>query len=45
MNSPIHFNIFFTVIGTQLRTDMVEFWFLMQIALIFGLPASYPINW
>ena len=24
---------------------MVEFWFMMQIAMMFGFMTSYPVNW
>jgi len=32
-------------IGTQLKTDTIEFWFMMQIAMIFGFITSYPVSW
>jgi hypothetical protein len=32
-------------IGTTLRTDTVEFWFMMQIAMMFGFATAYPVNW
>ena len=40
-----YFIIFQTVIGTKLKTNTVEFWFMMQIAMIFGFLTSYPVNW
>jgi branched-subunit amino acid transport protein len=40
-----YFNIFRRGFGTELRTDSVEFWFMMQIAMMFGLVTSYPVNW
>jgi hypothetical protein len=40
-----YFFIFSTLIGVRLRTDMVEFWFMMQIAMIFGFASAYPVNW
>ncbi|HZP99847.1 MAG TPA: DUF4396 domain-containing protein [Reyranella sp.] len=40
-----HFAIFRDRLGTALRTDTVEFWFMMQVAMIFGFLTSYPVNW
>ena len=40
-----YFYLFRTLIGTPLRTDMVEFWFMMQIAMICGFFSAYPVNW
>ena len=40
-----YFNIFRRGFGTELRTDSVEFWFMMQIAMTFGFVTSYPVNW
>jgi Domain of unknown function (DUF4396) len=40
-----YFIIFRRGFGTQLKTNTVEFWFMMQIAMIFGFITSYPINW
>ena len=40
-----YFYLFRELIGVQLRTDMVEFWFMMQIAMVFGFLTSYPVNW
>jgi len=40
-----HFWIFAVLLGTELRTDSVEFWFMMQIAMLFGFATSYPVNW
>jgi hypothetical protein len=40
-----HLYLFRTVLGTELRTDMAEFWFMMQIAMVCGFLTSYPINW
>ena len=40
-----YFYIFRNVIGVTLRADMVEFWFMMQIAMIFGFLTAYPVNW
>jgi hypothetical protein len=40
-----YFTIFHGVLGVELRTDTVEFWFVMQIAMIFGFLTAYPVNW
>ena len=40
-----YFFVFQTVIGTKLETDTVEFWFMMQIAMLFGFLTAYPVNW
>jgi hypothetical protein len=40
-----YFYIFRIAIGAELRTDTVEFWFMMQIAMIFGFLTAYPVNW
>jgi Domain of unknown function (DUF4396) len=40
-----NFYIFRTLIGVRLLTDMVEFWFMMQIAMICGFLTAYPVNW
>lgn len=40
-----YFYLFRVLVGVPLRTDMVEFWFMMQIAMIFGFMTSYPVNW
>ena len=40
-----YFYIFRSVIGVTLRVDTVEFWFMMQIAMIFGFLTAYPVNW
>jgi hypothetical protein len=39
-----HFGIFPHALGAKLRTDSVEFWFMMQIAMLFGFGTSYPVN-
>jgi hypothetical protein len=28
-----------------LTPNMPEFWFMMQIAMLFGFATSYPLNW
>lgn len=40
-----HFIIFGAVYHARLRTESFEFWFMMQIAMIFGFMTSYPVNW
>ena len=40
-----YFYVFRVLLRTQLRTDMVEFWFMMQIAMICGFLTAYPVNW
>ena len=40
-----YFYLFRALIGAPLSTNMVEFWFMMQIAMIFGFATSYPVNW
>ncbi len=40
-----YFIIFRRSFGTRLETDTVEFWFMMQIAMVFGFITSYPMNW
>lgn len=40
-----YFVIFRKLIGTRLETNSVEFWFMMQISMIFGFITSYPANW
>jgi hypothetical protein len=37
--------IFQHVLGTRLEVDSPEFWFMMQIAMLFGFLTSYPANW
>jgi branched-subunit amino acid transport protein len=39
------FVIFRKALGAALETDTVEFWFMMQIAMICGFATSYPVNW
>lgn len=40
-----HFYIFRSVLGAALPVNSVEFWFMMQIAMLFGFATSYPVNW
>jgi len=34
-----------TVLHARLDVDSPEFWFMMQIAVLAGFLASYPVNW
>ncbi len=40
-----YFAIFEAGLGVRLQTDMVEFWFMMQIAMHTGFLTAYPVNW
>ena len=40
-----HFWLFPVVIGQELATNTVEFWFMMQIAMLCGFMTAYPVNW
>ncbi len=40
-----YFYIFRTVLGATLHVNSPEFWFMMQIAMLFGFATSYPMNW
>ncbi|MCB1885943.1 MAG: DUF4396 domain-containing protein [Geminicoccaceae bacterium] len=40
-----HFYIFARVLNARLEVDTPEFWFMMQIAMLFGFVTSYPVNW
>ncbi len=40
-----YFYIFRHVFAAELKVNRVEFWFMMQIAMLFGLLTSYPVNW
>ncbi|HTW29714.1 MAG TPA: DUF4396 domain-containing protein [Acetobacteraceae bacterium] len=40
-----HFVFFAAWLGVALRTDTVEFWFMMQIAMLCGFATAYPVNW
>ncbi|WP_243634804.1 DUF4396 domain-containing protein [Roseicella frigidaeris] len=33
------------LLGVRLETNSVEFWFMMQLAMICGFVTSYPVNW
>ena len=38
------FWIFPHLIGAEIEVDSAEFWFAMQIAMIFGFITSFPVN-
>jgi hypothetical protein len=40
-----YFWIFGMLIGRKLQPDMVEFWFMMQVAMLVGFATAYPVNW
>ena len=40
-----HFYFFGVLIVTKLEVNGVEFWFMMQIAMLCGFATSYPVNW
>lgn len=40
-----YFAIFRSALGVRLATPSVEFWFMMQIAMICGFITAYPVNW
>lgn len=39
-----HFWIFASLLGTKLEVNSVEFWFMMQIAMVCGFMTAYPVN-
>ncbi len=39
------FWLFRSLLGVKLETPTVEFWFMMQIAMLCGFATSYPVNW
>ena len=39
------FLIFAYVWHHPIKPSMPEFWFMMQIAMLFGFATSYPVNW
>jgi hypothetical protein len=40
-----YFGIFRDGLGVELKVNTVEFWFMMQTAMLFGFLTSYPVNW
>jgi hypothetical protein len=39
------FVVFRTILHTEPEVDSVEFWFMMQIAMLIGFVTAYPVNW
>ena len=40
-----HFYLFATLLGIELRPGTLEFWCMMQIAMLGGFATAYPVNW
>jgi hypothetical protein len=40
-----NFYLFRTLLGAKLEVNHIEFWFMMQIAMLAGFITSYPVNW
>ncbi len=40
-----YFYLFRQLLGAELKVNSAEFWFMMQIAMLFGFMTSYPANW
>ena len=40
-----HFWIFGSLLGVTLQVNSFTFWFMMQIAMLFGFVTAYPVNW
>jgi hypothetical protein len=40
-----HFGLFTHGFHARLAADSVEFWFMMQIAMLCGFVTAYPVNW
>lgn len=40
-----HFYLFGSLLQARLHVASPEFWFMMQLAMIFGFVTSYPVNW
>ncbi len=40
-----YFYLFGDLLGVRLEANRVEFWFMMQIAMLCGFITSYPVNW
>ena len=39
------FYLFRHLLGVRLEVASVEFWFMMQLAMLAGFVTSYPVNW
>lgn len=35
----------FVIFKRELPKDGIDFWFMMQIAMLFGFMTAYPVNW
>jgi hypothetical protein len=35
----------FVLLGHELPKDAPEYWFMMQVAMLFGFATSYPVTW
>jgi len=40
-----YFYLFGSLLGVKLEPNRIEFWFMMQLAMICGFLTSYPVNW
>ncbi len=40
-----YFYLFGDLMGTKLEVTSVEFWFMMQLAMLTGFVTAYPANW
>jgi hypothetical protein len=40
-----NFYLFRHLFGAALDVASVEFWFMMQIAMLAGFVTAYPVNW
>jgi hypothetical protein len=40
-----YFWIYREGLGVELKVNTVEFWFMMQIAMLCGFVTAYPVNW
>ncbi|WP_428390394.1 DUF4396 domain-containing protein [Lichenicoccus sp.] len=40
-----YFYLFGALLGVRLTANHVEFWFMMQIAMLCGFATAYPMNW
>lgn len=39
------FYLFGVIFRSNLAVNSTEFWFSMQLAMLFGFATSYPVNW
>jgi hypothetical protein len=40
-----NFVIFAQLLEAKLKVNTFEFWFMMQVAMLFGFATAYPVNW